>query len=44
MLACVFGCDALCEARWITVGEDERVQTVAPNNRLKAGAGTTFSA
>lgn len=36
MLACVFGCDALYEARWITVGEDERVQTAAPNNRLKA--------
>ena len=28
MLACTFGCDALYEAGWITVGQDGHVQTV----------------
>jgi len=28
MLACTFGCDALYEAGWITVGQDGNVQTV----------------
>ncbi len=32
MLACVFGCDALYEAGWITVGPDGRVQTVPPDD------------
>jgi hypothetical protein len=31
MLACVFGCDALYEAGWITVDADGRVQTVPPD-------------
>ena len=31
MLACGFGCDALYEAGWITVGADGRVQTVPPD-------------
>ena len=32
MLACTFGCDALYETGWITVGQDGRVQTVPPDN------------
>jgi hypothetical protein len=38
MLACTFGCDALYEAGWITVGPDGRIQPipigVAPTGRL----------
>lgn len=30
MLACVFGCDALYEAGWITVGCDGRIHTIPP--------------
>ena len=32
MLACVFGCDALYETGWITVGQDGRVQTIPPTS------------
>jgi hypothetical protein len=39
MLACAFGCDALYEAGWITVGQDGRVQTVPldgmPEGRIR---------
>lgn len=39
MLACTFGCDALYEARWITVGQDGTVQTVLvdglPEGRIR---------
>ena len=39
MLACVFGCDALYEAGWITVGGHGRVQTVplasAPEGQVR---------
>jgi len=36
MLACTFGCDALYEAGWITVGQDGNVQTV-PLDSLPEG-------
>ena len=36
MLACTFGCDALYETGWITVGEDGNVQTV-PLDSLPEG-------
>ena len=39
MLACTFGCDALYEAGWITVGQDGNVQTVLvdglPEGRIR---------
>lgn len=39
MLACTFGCDALYEAGWITVGQDGHVQTVpldgVPGGRIR---------
>ena len=39
MLACTFGCDALYEAGWITVGQDGHVQTVpldgVPEGRIR---------
>jgi hypothetical protein len=39
MLACTFGCDALYEAGWITVGPDGHIQTslpdTAPEGRLR---------
>jgi hypothetical protein len=31
MLACTFGCDALYEAGWITVGPDGRIQAIPPD-------------
>ena len=43
MLACVFGCDALYEAGWITVDGDGRVQTVQPESAPEDGSGTTSS-
>jgi hypothetical protein len=39
MLACTFGCDALYEAGWITVGQDGHVQTIpldgVPKGRIR---------
>jgi hypothetical protein len=32
MLACTFGCDALYEAGWITVGPDGRIEPVLPDS------------
>jgi hypothetical protein len=39
-----FGYNALHEARWITVSDDERVRTVAPNIAPEGESGNIFSA